>query len=330
MDFTKFRSMLDAHALFFSRADLFEDQFEGSYPRPNVDSRLERQSEGLIRFIAFDPMKKTNNIIGRYKVRDSGQLRNYPIRLEVGKDITEEEFEDLPEIYRDVDVQTRKLIPVSPEEVQRRGGTPRSREDAAQDDVEFYQEAARYQSQFFESLRSHTFVNCWHASEDESAGMWRLYGNQEGSISVQSTFASSVQSTFARLRAVLPNRLDDFGRPLNGHIDIALVQYRDYSADQIPEGYMFDGFLYKRRFFEHERELRAFFQDIPFTQGRGPFPPPQEVGRQVPVNLNGLIEAIFVSPMAPPIFYDRVQDVCTPYKLHNLVHRSSLAQRPSF
>ena len=37
MDFTKFISLLDTSNLFFTRADLFEDTFEGSLPKKNVE-----------------------------------------------------------------------------------------------------------------------------------------------------------------------------------------------------------------------------------------------------------------------------------------------------
>lgn len=39
MDFTKFVSFLESKSLYFTRADKFEDPFEGSYPRINVLAR---------------------------------------------------------------------------------------------------------------------------------------------------------------------------------------------------------------------------------------------------------------------------------------------------
>ena len=39
MDFTKFISLLDTSKLFFTRADQFEDPFEGSLPKKNVELR---------------------------------------------------------------------------------------------------------------------------------------------------------------------------------------------------------------------------------------------------------------------------------------------------
>ncbi len=39
MDFTKFVSLLNTQKLFFSRADSLTDEFEGSYPKQNIESR---------------------------------------------------------------------------------------------------------------------------------------------------------------------------------------------------------------------------------------------------------------------------------------------------
>jgi hypothetical protein len=45
MDFTKFISLLDTSNLFFTRADLFEDPFEGSLPKKNVELRSSRYAD---------------------------------------------------------------------------------------------------------------------------------------------------------------------------------------------------------------------------------------------------------------------------------------------
>lgn len=45
LDFTKFISLLDTSNLFFTRADLFEDPFEGSLPKKNVELRSSRYAD---------------------------------------------------------------------------------------------------------------------------------------------------------------------------------------------------------------------------------------------------------------------------------------------
>lgn len=48
MDFTKFVSMLDKAALFFSRADKLDDPFEGSYSKANVKLRPEVYKDKIL------------------------------------------------------------------------------------------------------------------------------------------------------------------------------------------------------------------------------------------------------------------------------------------
>lgn len=47
MDFTKFVSLLDSESLFFTRADKFNDPFEGSWPTINVANRSRLSLQGV-------------------------------------------------------------------------------------------------------------------------------------------------------------------------------------------------------------------------------------------------------------------------------------------
>lgn len=48
MDFTKYVQMLNSKSLFFTRADKFEDHFEGSIPEPNFNARGDMVFERLM------------------------------------------------------------------------------------------------------------------------------------------------------------------------------------------------------------------------------------------------------------------------------------------
>src|SRR5438477_1036664 len=39
-----------------------------------------------------------------------------------------------------------------------------------------------------QSLRSRCYVNCWNMSDDESEALWRLYGGQDASVALRSTY----------------------------------------------------------------------------------------------------------------------------------------------
>jgi hypothetical protein len=87
-------------------------------------------------------------------------------------------------------------------------------------------------------LRSWVAISCWHMSNHESAGMWKLYAKTPEAV--------CIQSTFNRLRRCLPS-----------NVEIGTVHYVDYLSDWIPESHLLAPFMYKRMSFEHEREIRA-------------------------------------------------------------------------
>lgn len=106
--------------------------------------------------------------------------------------------------------------------------------------------------ELFRGYRRWTFVNCWHVGQHESAAMWKLYSKSEEAV--------AIQSTYSRLRKVLPD-----------NVYIGIVRYLDYDCDQIPCDNTMWPIVFKRRSFEHERELRAVIQEGP--------PPPERSGQ---------------------------------------------------
>lgn len=196
---------------------------------------------------------------------------------------------------------------------------------------------------YFTTLRQHFYVNCWHINEFESAAMWKLYASHEYSI--------AIQSTWPRIRGVLPHRLDKYGFPKRGHIDIGKVRYMDYAHERIWEGFTFDAFLHKRKSFEHEQELRAFFSDPDFpdiprwywlvsgSNGWSIDPElsklnlnlaPGPMGIYIPINLKALITRISISPEAPDWFQPLVTSVCARFKLDVPIEKSELHGAPLY
>ena len=84
----------------------------------------------------------------------------------------------------------------------------------------------------------------WHENDYESAAMWKLYSDLEKGIAIQSTFKNLKECFF------------------DGDPDVAIgkVEYLNYNEDSIPWGnklYIYKPFVYKRRSFEYEHEIRA-------------------------------------------------------------------------
>jgi len=205
MDFPKFVALLDAHCLFFARADLLGDPFEGSLSGPSIRARL--------RF--FD------------------------------------------------------------EEIAPRGTMSRD---------EWLKTFSH------EAMRRWTYINCWHMNEHQSAAMWNVYGRTGAGI--------AVQSTFARLRSCLP-----------GDVMVGEVTYLDYERDLIPMDNLLWPFVVKRKSFEHERELRAVRWTPPADDRMDLARPNPSAGVLVPVDLNSLVERVYVAPQCPDWMRSAVNSV---------------------
>jgi hypothetical protein len=161
-------------------------------------------------------------------------------------------------------------------------------------------------------FREWTFVNCWHMNEHESAAMWKLYS--------QTSEAIAIVSTYSRLRSCLN---EDFW--------IEQVRYIDYATDVIPEGNAMYPFVFKRKSFAHERELRAFICDLPTKDHRLDIEArPAATGKWVWVDLNALIECVHVAPSSRKWFSQLVSDVGKRYGLRVPIKQSSLDQDPVF
>ena len=168
---------------------------------------------------------------------------------------------------------------------------------------------------FIKSLKKFTAINSWHLNEHESAAMWKLYLKTNEGI--------AVQSTFARLKTSLKDK--------SHNIYIGKVKYIDYEKDWIPENNYFYPFIHKRKSFEHERELRALIQEIPAKDGDLNLSKPLfEYGLGVPIDLDILIEKIYVAPICPDWLFDLVKSVANKYELNKEVLRSSLEDVPIY
>lgn len=153
------------------------------------------------------------------------------------------------------------------------------------------------------NLRNEVAVNCWHASDYESAAMWELYSKSEESV--------CIQSSYQKLSSVIGN-----------NAEIGTVQYVDYTNEYIPEHDPYLVFLHKRKSFEHESEVRAIIKKLS-NKNKGH-------GKMISVNLDSLIEKIFVSPNSPEWFLDLVTKTVSRYKLNKPVIQSSLADDPVY
>ena len=155
-------------------------------------------------------------------------------------------------------------------------------------------------SEKVKELRRSVFVNCWHMNDFESAAMWELYSKSSEAVCIQSDFES-------------------YQVEMAGKVDVGVIQYVNYNEEYIPDHDPYLAFLYKRKSFEHENEIRGMVKKQN-VQG----------GINIPVELDTLIHRVYVAPNAPTWFSNLVKSVVEQYGFKFDVRQSSLSEEPFF
>jgi len=155
-------------------------------------------------------------------------------------------------------------------------------------------------------------INCWHMNQYESAAMWKLYLKSDEGI--------AIQSTYARLKKSF---IDD------EIINLGKVKYIDYDTDFIEANDT--AFVHKRKSFEHEQEVRALVLKTPEMEGRYDFNLETiKYGLQIKVDIETLIERIYIAPSTPDWFADLVKTIVAKYDYNFKVVHSRLDENPLF
>lgn len=176
----------------------------------------------------------------------------------------------------------------------------------------------QFHSFAFEQIRKFFLVNCWSASEYEIAAMWKLHINNDVGI--------AIQSTYDRFKSSFVEDLED-------DIHVGNVRYIDFNLDNINETNLFDRFFYKRKSFAFEREFRAVIFRVQESLKGGTIDikrPVYEHGKYIKVNIDTLIEGVFVSPSAPEWFVSLVQSILEKYQINKKVKQSNLDDGPVY
>ncbi|HKX86474.1 MAG TPA: hypothetical protein VJL37_07365 [Flavobacterium sp.] len=127
---------------------------------------------------------------------------------------------------------------------------------------------------YYKSHREKIAISSWHTNEYESFAMWQIFTkNNEG---------LAIQSTIGRLKEALqPEQI--FTQY------IGEVNYIDYKKEYIPFDDDFFPFLFKRKSFQYEREVRII-TDVTSHQIS------INEGLKINVDINKLIEKIYIHP----------------------------------
>jgi hypothetical protein len=127
---------------------------------------------------------------------------------------------------------------------------------------------------FYKTHREKVAISSWHINEYESFAMWQIF--------TQNSEGLAIQSTIGRLQESLVPET-------NFNQYIGEVNYIDYKKEHIPFDDMFFPFLFKRKSFQYEREVRII-SDI------GESTIKINEGLKINVDINQLIEKIYIHP----------------------------------
>lgn len=176
-----------------------------------------------------------------------------------------------------------------------------------------YEAAVNTLPEIFKNWRRCIAINCWHANEHESVAMWKLYLKSNEGIAIQSTYKK------------FKNCILDAE-----NVYIGKVKYIDYEIDVINANNILSPFNHKRKSFEHEKEIRGLIirwpKEEPFSFTKDTI----DDGLTISVNLEMLIEKIYISPYAPARFKDLVGGVIKRYGYGFEIVQSELNKDPLF
>jgi len=127
---------------------------------------------------------------------------------------------------------------------------------------------------YYKTHREKVVVSSWHINEYESFAMWQIF--------TQNSEGIAIQSTIGRLQKAL-----EVEKEFKQYI--GEVNYIDYKKEFIPFDDMFFPFLFKRKSFQYEREVRII-ADITAENIK------INDGLKIQIDINQLIEKIYIHP----------------------------------
>lgn len=127
---------------------------------------------------------------------------------------------------------------------------------------------------YYKEHREKVVISSWHINEYESFAMWQIF--------TQNSEGLAIQSTIGRLQKALIAES-------NFKQYIGEVNYIDYKKEYIPFDDMFFPFLFKRKSFQYEREVRII-ADLSKHEMK------INDGLKIDVDIDQLIEKIYIHP----------------------------------
>jgi hypothetical protein len=155
---------------------------------------------------------------------------------------------------------------------------------------------------YYKTHREKVAISSWHINEYESFAMWQIF--------TQNSEGLAIQSTIGRLQnaVIKEENLKQY---------IGQVNYIDYKKEYIPFDDLFFPFLYKRKSFQYEREVRIITDT---TQNNIQI----NEGLKINVAINELIERIYIHPRSENWYKNLVIELVSKLGFDFIIEKSDL------
>ena len=155
---------------------------------------------------------------------------------------------------------------------------------------------------YYKTHREKVAISSWHINEYESFAMWQIF--------TQNSEGLAIQSTIGRLQKALePEK--------NLKQYIGQVNYIDYKKEYIPFDDLFFPFLFKRKSFQYEREVRIISDtsDTSITINDG---------IKINVDISQLIDKIYIHPKSENWYKNLVIELVSKLDFDIAIEKSDL------
>lgn len=160
---------------------------------------------------------------------------------------------------------------------------------------------------------TNSFVNCWHLSEYESLAMWKLYSKDEKGIAIKTNLQNFKDSFHKCERNIFAGKID--------YIDYETECFYGSSSHNYTSMNLFSLFIHKRKIYSYEKEFRAICSDSNGNNLKG---------LSIEVDLNNLIQEIYLSPYSDENQLSNVQNKIKELNLNYEVKFSSFKSKPYY
>ncbi|MDN3707589.1 DUF2971 domain-containing protein [Myroides ceti] len=153
----------------------------------------------------------------------------------------------------------------------------------------------------YKSKRKNIVISSWHTNYYESYAMWQVFTKNNEGLAIQSTIGKLKQS-------LIEERI-----PQN----IGEVNYIDYKKEHIPFDDDFFPFLFKRKSFQYENELRILADVTPLDIN-------VNEGVKIQVDVHTMIEKLYIHPKSENWYKKLVIEIVTKLGFEFEIEKSDL------